>query len=397
MRLYINLTIAIFLISGLCGLVCGQTSNAATKPSVIPGEVLSVSDSKIVLNAKNGPIDVLLSEKTVYKRVSAENPSLQTATRAALSDISVGDKLTVTGILAEDGRSIPARSVYLMTKADISQKNAKESELWKTHGITGRVVSVNQQANQIDVELRSLMGSSKLTLTPKQNAKFIRYAEDSIRYDEAKVSSLADVKAGDMLRALGDRSADGTGFAAEEIVTGAFQTIAGTVKSVDVDKKEVIIKNLQTGKDVTVVVNDASMLKKFPAEMAQRMAGFQMGGAGGGVRPPGQGGAQAQPTAPTGQGQALGAGHGGFGGARGGGVDDMFDRFPNITVADLKVGDMIAISSTKNASMDRVKAIKLVAGVEPFLRMAQTTTGGQRGQGVSGGFSIPGLDGVSFP
>ena len=81
---------------------------------------------------------------------------------------------------------------------------------------------------------------------------------------------------------------------------------------------------------------------------------------------------------------------------RGGGIDDMIDRFPNITPADLKPGDMIAFSSTKNGSVDRIKAIKLLAGVEPFLRMAQASNGSQRSQGVSGGFTIPGLDGVGF-
>jgi hypothetical protein len=58
---------------------------------------------------------------------------------------------------------------------------------------------------------------------------------------------------------------------------------------------------------------------------------------------------------------------------------------------------MIAFSSTKNANVDRFKAIKLLAGVEPFLRMAQAANGNnQRGQGVQGGFTIPGLDGVGF-
>ncbi|MFN0280198.1 MAG: hypothetical protein ACKVRN_16595 [Pyrinomonadaceae bacterium] len=388
MNVSIIKTAAVILILGI-SFVFGQTPDPAIKPSVISGDVASITDSKIVLTTKNGSVDVQLSGKTNFKLVSAENPSLQTAAGAALSDISLGDKLTVTGILATDGKSIPARSVYLMTKADISQKNTKQSEQWKTRGITGRVVSVNPQTGQIDLEMRSMMGSTKLTLTPNSNAKFLRYAENSIRYDEAKASSPGEIKVGDMLRALGDRNADGTGFAAEEIVTGAFQTIAGAVKSVDADKKEVVIKNLQTGKDVTIMVSETSVLKKFPAEAAERMAGFQMGG---GVRPAGQG---ARPPS-AGQGQTPGTGRGGFG-PRGGGIDEMLERFPDITAADLKPGDMIAISSTKNANMDRVKAIKLLAGVEPFLRMAQASpTGNQRGQSVQGGFTIPGLDGVGF-
>ena len=62
---------------------------------------------------------------------------------------------------------------------------------------------------------------------------------------------------------------------------------------------------------------------------------------------------------------------------------------------------MVAISSSKvsatTAAPARINAIKLLAGVEPFLRMAQTSNGRGRGQGVDTGFSIPGLDGVGFP
>jgi hypothetical protein len=72
-------------------------------------------------------------------------------------------------------------------------------------------------------------------------------------------------------------------------------------------------------------------------------------------------------------------------------MDDMMERFPDIKAADLKAGDMIALSSSKNGTMDRIKAIKLVAGVEPFLRAAQAAAGrGGRGQ-VD--INIPGLDG----
>ncbi len=385
MRIYTITALLILLIAGLAN---GQTPEAAVKPTYFAGDVASISATSLVITSKTGRSEVVLTEKTAYKRASAENFSPSTATPGALTDIGVGDKVTVSALLASDGKSMNARTVYYVTKADIEAKDARINEDWRKRGITGRVVAVNPQTSQIEVEMRSLMGSSKLTLTPKDKAKFLRYAEDSIRYDEAKASSLGDIKAGDMIRALGDRSPDGAAFAAEEIITGAFQTIAGTVRSVDAVKKEILIKNLQTGKEVTVIVTESSILKNFPAEMAQRMAGMQMGG---GVRPVGQGGAQVTPGA-AGQGQAPGRG---IAGPRGG-IDDMLDRFPTITPGDLKPGDMIAFSSTKNGSVDRFKAIKLLAGVEPFLRMAQATSGPQRGQGVSSGFSIPGLDGVGF-
>jgi ribosomal protein L24 len=387
----------ILLISGIFGLVFGQTPEAAAKPSYFFGDVAIISGNAVSINTKTGRIEVSLTEKTTYKRVSAETLNMATATPGLLADISVGDKVTVSALPVGSSGAFSARTVYFVTKADVEAKNVKETEEWRRRGIAGKVASVNPQTNQITVELRNLMGSSNVTLTPKENAKFLRYAPDSIRYDEAKDSAISDVKAGDMLRALGDRSADGTGFAAEKIVTGAFQTIAGTVKSVDPEKNEVVIKNLQSGKDVTVVVSETSVLKKFPAEMAERMAGSQMGGAGM-ARPVGQG-SQTQPVpqgGQAGQGQSPRPAGTGFGARPAGGIDDMLDRFPGITVADLKAGDMIAISSTRNGALDRIKAIKLVAGVEPFLRMAQMSGGGQRGQGVQGGFSIPGLDGIGF-
>jgi hypothetical protein len=172
-----------------------------------------------------------------------------------------------------------------------------------------------------------------------------------------------------MIRAAGDKSADGLSLAAEEIVTGAFQTIAGTVKSIDVEKNEVVITNLQTKKDVTVALGTASVMKKFPEEFAQRMVQFQgagMQGGGPGARPAGTpGGSQPVQTAPPAgsQGQPGGPVRMMPGGGRGGGIDEMLERFPSITAADLKAGDMIAVSSTKNGTLDKISAIKLLAGV----------------------------------
>jgi len=256
-----------------------------------------------------------------------------------------------------------------------------------------------------------LTGSANIMLTPKDGATFLRYAPDSIRFDEALASSLPEVKAGDMVRALGDKSSDGLSFAAEQVVAGAFQTVAGTVKSIDVAKNEIHIKDLQTNKDVTIVISDTSVLKRFPAEQAEMLARAQMMGAGGarpvgqgGARPVGQGGpppAGAQPAGAAPAGQTPGGAGGrqmmGGGPRAAGGIDDMLERSPAITPADLKVGDIIALSSTKTADVARIKAIKLFAGVEPFLRSAQAAGGRGRQGGVEAGFSIPGLDGIGFP
>jgi hypothetical protein len=391
-----NLTLTIFLLL-FTAIASFAQGDAAVKPSVVTGDVVSIDAAKIVLNTKDGAVDVVLSDKTVYKRVPPETPTLSAAVASTFADIGQGDKLVVTGILSTDKKTLPAKSVYLMTKADIAQRNTKETDAWRTRGITGRVVSVDPVEKKIGVETRTLMGSSTITISPKDTVKFLRYAPDSVKFSEAKPSSLLEVQKGDMLRALGDKGTDGTTFAAEEIVTGAFQTVAGTVKTVDAAKNEVVITNLQTKKEMTIAIGPSSLLKKFPEEMATRMAAFQ---GGGGVRPIGQGGGANTPQgiAGAGQGQTQG-GRPGFGGGRGGNIDEMLDRFPTITAADLKAGDMIAVSSTKTGSLDRITAIKLLAGVEPFLRAAQMSAGGGQGGRSSGlgNFEIPGLEGFGTP
>lgn len=380
--------------------VWAQSADVGIKSNLAGGDVKSVSDGKIVLQTKDGEIEVVLSDKTEYKRVPPENPSLKAAVAAALTDVSVGDKLLVTGAVSEDKKSVPAKAVYLLSKSDIAQKQAKEQSEWRARGISGQVKSVNPQTKEITVSVRGIGSSSDITLVPKDSAEFLRYAPNSVSYNEAKKSSFGEIKAGDMIRALGDKNAEGASFSAEKILTGAFQTVAGTITAINAEKGEITLNNIQTKKAVTIVIGKNTVAKQFPAEMAQRMAQFQAMQASGmqhgqsGVRPP-QNNRQSGQT----QEQATPNQNGQGGGMRGGSIDDMLERFPNITINDLKVGDMIALSSTKTADQDRFTAIKLLAGVEPFLKTPQITQGGRRNNqgGQDSGFSIPGLDGAGFP
>ena len=376
----------IFVIS-VAVFAAAQTPTGVVKNTIISGDVVSVDSSKISLKTKDGDVNVALSDKTEFKKVPPENPVLKAAVAATISDIGEGDKLLVSGLLSDDKKALAAKSVYLMTKADLAQRPAKDLERWTTRGVSGKIKTLNVDTKQITIEVSGLMGNRTVTITPKSDVTFKRYAPNSVKYSEAVASSYGEIGVGDVLRAVGDKSADGASFAAEEILTGAFQTNAGTVKSVDVAKNEVVITELQSKKDVTVSLGQASLLKKFPEQMAQmlamRQAGGGMGGPGGGQMPGRMGGGQ-------GNGGAGGPGGPG-GGQRGGSIDEMLERFPNITAADLKAGDVIAVSSTKTGALDRITAIKLLAGVEPFLRAAQAANGGQR-QGTQS-LSIPGLDG----
>lgn len=368
----------------------------APKPTYFQGEVVSVSGGKLNLQTREGAVEITLQSTTAYKKVSPEKPRIADATDATLADIGAGDKVIVSSIVPADKKSIPARAVYLMTKSDISKRNEAERTAWQTRGISGRVVSIDIPNKKIVLAMRGVGGERNVTVTPKEIIEYRRYSPESVKFSDAKASSFGELSIGDQVRALGDRSADGTSFEAEKIVSGSFKMVGGTITAIDAEKKEITIKDIQTNKPVTIVVNDASILKNFPPDVAQmmvtRMSGGGItppgGGQGGGnvsVRPPNQGGNQQNPQG--GGGQTRG-GRGEF--------DDMIERFPSISLADLKVGAAVAASSTNSVTPGRVTAIKLLSGVEPFFAAAAQAPRGGNNQS-SPSLNIPGLDGIGTP
>jgi len=76
----------------------------------------------------------------------------------------------------------------------------------------------------------------------------------------------------------------------------------------------------------------------------------------------------------------------------GGDFQDMLERMPRLTLAELKPGDVIAVSSTQGADPARVTAITLVAGVDAILAAMQRPGGGGRAPNLSTGLPAGMLD-----
>jgi len=221
--------------------------------------------------------------------------------------------------------------------------------------------------------------------------------------------SIADLKVGDQLRALGERNTDGSAFSAEKVVTGSFRMVSGVVTAVDVATGELKINDLQTKQPLTIVIKQDAVLRKFPA--ANEMGGMMMMGGrgpGAGGPPAGQSGAESSKPQPNGAQGTPAAGQGPgragpAGGMRigGGGMNlqDMLERLPTISIADLKVGDTIIISSTKGADPSRLTAISLISGADTLLNMlaARQQQAGQTapnpaaglGSGIQFGIGLP--------
>jgi hypothetical protein len=293
-----------------------------------------------------------------------------------------------------------------MTKADLAKKQEQDRAEWQKRGIAGTVTAVNADAKEITVKTHGRDGKDVVVDT--SSAGFRRYAPDSVRFSDAKPSSFAELHVGDSVRALGAKNDDGGRYKAEELISGSFETIAATVVSVNAATGEVVVTDLKTKKPVTIHTNPNTMLRKLDERMATFLArrmrpdaaagGAPGAGAGGGypgAGSPGAGGAgaagaassrppQSQSAAPAGAGASdgaakppfVGGGAGAGGGpARGGDLQQLLERSPQLALADLKKGDALIISSSKSADGSSMTAFSLVAGVEPFLAAAPRTAG----------------------
>jgi hypothetical protein len=340
------------------------------------GTIKSISGNTITLTTEAGSdVTVQVQETTKLLRIAPGQKDLKDATPIQLADIQPGDRILVRGKLAEDGKSVVAASVVAMKKADIAEKQSREREEWQRHGFGGLVNSVDTSTNAITVGLPSLAEKKSITIHISKETVLRRYSPDSIKFDDAKPAPLDEIKLGDQLRARGTRSADGAEFAADEIVSGTFRNIAGTISALDASAGTITVQDLVAKRPITVRITAESQLRKLPPPVAQRIA-MRLKGTPTEATPPAPGGAASAPNAgPTpkpGGPPYGGSGAGGSGGMGrpGGGTADlqqMISRMPAATLADLQKGDAVMVVATAGGANGISIVITLLGGVERIL------------------------------
>jgi hypothetical protein len=353
------------------------------------GDVTAVDASAKTLQLKTAAgvtWSVTLTDKTVCVSVPAGETDLKKAAPVALDAIKPGDRVRARGTAGSEADTMTAASVIVITKADLAQKHARDRAEWMRRSVAGTVSAVDAGKNEIAISTQSRDGAKTVTVQVSATTQYRRYAPDSVRFADAKPSALAEIQTGDQVRALGDKNDDGTRVTAEEIVSGAFRTFAGTVIVADAAAGTLRVTDLQTNKPVTVRIKEDTLARRVPEMMATMLARrFSGGGASGGTPaggPPGGGVAGWQ------RGSGNGAGSTGAGGAGGPGgpgapsgrgqfdMQQMLERMPPLVLADLKKGDALLISSSRGGNPADVTALTLLAGVEPLLTAAPRLPGG---------------------
>ncbi len=123
--------------------------------------------------------------------------------------------------------------------SDIEALHQKEQADWAKRGVGGLVKTVDAT----DGTLTIAQGARTITIHTTPTTVVRRYAADSVKFSDAQASTLAAIQPGDQVTARGDRSADGNDVTAEEIVSGSFRNIAGTVVSVDANAGTFAVKD----------------------------------------------------------------------------------------------------------------------------------------------------------
>src|SRR6202167_1337880 len=374
--------------------VGARSNQQAASPSAVEkqvGAIKSIEGTTVTITTDSGSsAAVSVQPTTKIVRVAPGQTDLKTAVPVELKDLQVGDRVFVRWRASDTAQPVPALGIIVMKRAVVDAKQEHDREDWQKRSVGGLVSSADPGSATVSISFTALGGTKTMAIHTTPKTVFRRYAPGSVKFDDAGPSSLDQIKPGDQLRALGTHNAEGSAMEAEEIVTGSFRNIAGTIISIDAASNSVTVMDLLTKKTVAVKLSSQSQLRKLSPEVAQRIA-FRLKAAAGGTSQTGNtpaapgavpssgnrpaGGAGAGSTPPDAQ-QAGGAPRPGAGTGRPRGQADLqqiLSRMPAAALTDFQKGDAVMVVSTDSGNSG-VTAITLLGGVEPILAPAPSAS-----------------------
>jgi hypothetical protein len=318
------------------------------------GAITAIDGRSLTIKPDTGAATtVTLSDTAHVLRTAPGAKTLAGATPIQITDLGIGDRVLVAIHPAADGSAATATTVIAMKQTDIAQQQQADQADWQRRGVGGLVKSVDTASGAITIAAGAKTWI--IHVTPKTIVR--RYDPESIKFSDAKPSTLDQIHVGDQIRARGEHNADNSEVAADEVIAGSFRNISGTVVSIDASANSVTVTDLATKKPVVIRISTDSQLHKLPPTMAQALAArFKSGGAA-----HTESTAQAPPANPPSEnGQRPG------GGQRNGDLSQFLQRTPALQLSDLHKGDAVMIVATQGTP-DAATAVTLLAGVEPIL------------------------------
>ena len=364
---------AAFLLSwtGICcGARASQTPALTTTAAATARQIGTIQElgatSLVITTDKGEKVSVGLTGETKVVQLSAGSTDLKTAQPAAMTDLAIGDRVLAIGSASAVPGILIARRVVLMKSTDIAKRHETEQAGWQ-HGSGGIVTAVDTTTGAVTM----VAGARTLTIVTSPSTIFRRYALNSARFEDATRSSLAELHIGDQLRVRGERSgsvqppSDSSSTAAaassgapshtatitaDEIVSGSFRHISGTVQAMNAAADQLTVLDVKTKKPTVLSISSGTAIHELPPDVAARFA----------ARARASEVAAPAGASPRSSAQEPASGHGG------GDLAQVVSQLPALTLADLKVGEAVmAVGSDGTAGA--IAAITVLGGVEPIL------------------------------
>jgi hypothetical protein len=334
------------ILVGCVGIAQSQTSTANSVSKTesqsslkrVLGEVSRVDSghNQLTVKTTTGEVTLQVDGKTIYRRVPPGETTLDKAVSISLSEVTTGDKVLARGPQVES--SVLVRELVVIANKDLAEKRRHDREEWIKRGVTGVVTSLDPEKKEFTVRVRVSEGERPIVMTGGEKVAFRRYSGESIRYSDSRPSSFADLKVGDQLRALGESAADGTHFTPEEVIFGTFRTVVGKITSVNATSGEVAVNNVQNNQAMQILVSKDSSMRRLSPEISKQLVQRALRG-----------------TAAPSAGEAS--------------TQKLIDSLPQATIAELKPGDAVLVSTTIGDSPNRATAIVFTVGADELAKL----------------------------
>lgn len=319
----------------------GNERATTAAPVRVLGEVTAIEAPlrKITVTSEQGKqVVIIADEKAVYRRVPAGETTLDKAVAITFDAIGIGDRLLARGRMDQQQGVLRGMALVVINKTEIDQKKERDRAEWLKRGVLGVIASVNPQSKEITLRTDERAGGTLLVVvSDKTNLR--RYAPDSVKFKDSTPGSFDQLKVGDHLRALGEKSGDDTRYAAEEIVSGKFITSGGIVTAINEAGGEVKINDVQTKQPLTIVVSTDTMLRRLTPEAVQLLVDNSKQKPSSGQPPAG-----------------------------GGDLREKIETSPSIALNGLKVGDAILVLSPVGKTPARVTGVLVASGVDKLIK-----------------------------
>ena len=320
---------------------------------------IDAAAGKLTVRPDSGiAVTFVTNGSTSLRRVPPGETSLTKAETITFADIKTGDRVLVPGGVTD--ANVAVKQVIVMAREAIAVQRDEQRSEWQARGVGGRITALDANKRQIIIQTRGRTNAEAVTVAVPENAKILRYAEGSLRSEDAKPGTFADMRIGDQVRILGDRNADGGTITATEIVSGTIVRTFGTITNINSAANEVTVKNEQTGQTTVVVLAPKSVVRRLPPEVAQNLAARreqrqqqrQARAESTGARTE-----QRRPPARTSDQQ------------RPRGMQQLLESQPAINIGELKAGDAILVTGLQGTDPNRVSAATAIVGDAEVMRM----------------------------